>query len=94
VTLLQKNLYNFQTGLRYGINDRYSLAAVHFYSQGGETNVNGIDKNDATSLQRWQITGAANFDFGKITVQYGRDLETRNGFIETSRLIIRYGMRF
>jgi hypothetical protein len=93
-TLQQKNLYNFQTGLRYSINDRYSLAATHFFSQGGETNINGIDKNDATSLQRWQITGAANFDFGRVTVQYGRDLSTKNGYIENSRFIIRYGMRF
>lgn len=93
-TLKQKNLYNFQTGLRYVINDRYSLAAVHFYSQGGETNINGVDSNDATSLKRWQITGAGMFDFGKITVQYGRDFETKSGYIENSRLIIRYGMRF
>jgi hypothetical protein len=93
-TLRQKNLYNVQTGLRYVIDDRYSLAATHFYSQGGETNINGVDSNDPTALQRWQITGAAIFDFGRVTVQYGRDLSTKNGFIETSRMIIRYGVRF
>lgn len=90
----QKNLYTSQNGLRYLINDRYSLAATHFYTQGGETSVNGVDNNDPMSLQRWQITGAANLDTGRITIQYGRDLETRNGYIETSRLIIRYGARF
>lgn len=94
VPLRQKNLYNAQTGLRYLINDQYSLAAVYFHSQGGETNLNGTDNNDAISLQRWQITGTGNFDFGRVSVQYGRDLETRNGYIENSRLILRYGMRF
>ena len=94
VPLRQKNLYNGQTGLRYLINDKYSVAAVYFYSQGGETNINGVDKNDVTSLQRWQITAAGIFDFGRLTVQYGRDITTRTGFIENSRLIIRYGARF
>jgi hypothetical protein len=94
VPLRQQNLYSAQNGLRYFISDRYSLAATHFYTQGGETNLNGLDLNDPISLQRWQITGAANFDFGRVTVQYGRDLETKNGYIETNRLIIRYGTRF
>jgi hypothetical protein len=94
VPFTQKNLLTSQTGLRFLIDERYSLAASYFYTQGGETSVNGKENNDPISLKRWQITGGVNLDSGRVTVQYGRDLETRNGYLETSRLIVRYGARF
>jgi hypothetical protein len=93
-TLEQKPLYTSQVALQYAINPQYSVAAAYFYTVGGETSINGIRRDDLTQLQRYQLTGAANFSFGRITLQYGGDLETENGFIEDSRWILRYTKLF
>jgi hypothetical protein len=93
-TLEQKPIYTSQVALQYAINPQYSVAAAYFYTVGGETSVNGIRRDDLTQLQRYQITGAANFSFGRITLQYGGDLKTENGFIEDSRWILRYTKLF
>lgn len=93
-TLAQKPLYNSQVALQYAINPQYSVAVAYFYTIGGESSVNGIRRDDPTQLQRYQLTGAANFSFGRISLQYGGDLKTENGFIEDSRWILRYTKLF
>ncbi|MDO9050518.1 MAG: transporter [Methylotenera sp.] len=93
-TLEQKVLYTSQVGLQYNISPRYSLGATYFYTTGGETSVNGMSRDDLTQLQRYQLTGVANFTFGRITLHYGGDLKTENGFIEDSRWILRYTKLF
>ena len=89
-TLEQKPLYTLQSGLSYAINPTFSLATAYFYSVGGETSWDGVDKNNLTQLQRYQVSGIANFSFGRILLQYGGDLDTRNGYLEDSRWIVRY----
>ena len=89
-TLEQKPLYTLQSGLSYAINPTFSLATAYFYSVGGETSWDGINKNNLTQLQRYQVSGIANFSFGRILLQYGGDLDTRNGYLEDSRWIVRY----
>lgn len=93
-TLNQRNLYTGQTGLKYFINDKYSLSAAYFYTIGGENIINGVARQDDISLRRYQLTGAANLSFGRIILQYGGDIDTRNGLIETKRVILRYGTAF
>lgn len=93
-TLEQKALYTAQAGLRYDISPRYSIAAAYFYTAGGETSVNDHYRDDFIQLQRYQLSALANFAFGRITVQYGNDLKTENGFIEDSRLLVRYSILF
>ena len=92
--LTQKPLYSAQTGLIYDLNKTFSVAGSYFYSQGGETRVNDISKNDTTQSKRFQISGIARTSIGKITLQYGRDLKTDNGYIENNRFIVRYTKPF
>lgn len=92
--LEQRMLYSLQTGLRYDFSPTYALAGTYFYSKGGETLVNDRARDDAIETHRYQITGIANLSFGRLTLQYGGDLETRNGFMENDRFIMRYTMVF
>ncbi|MDO9365169.1 MAG: transporter [Methylotenera sp.] len=93
-TYSQKVLYTGQTGLRYDFNSSYAVGATYFYTTGGETSLNGVNQDDVTRLRRYQLTGIANYAFGRITLQYGGDIKTENGFIEDSRWILRYTKPF
>lgn len=93
-TYAQKELYTAQAGLRYDFNARYAIGTTYFYTAGGETSLNGINQDDVTRLQRYQLSGIANYSFGRITLQYGADIKTENGFIEDSRWILRYTKLF
>lgn len=94
ITLEQKSLYTAQTGAMYHIDSTYSVGGVYFYTAGGETIRNDRKMDDMTRLQRYQITGIANFSFGRLTLQYGGDIKTENGYFEESRWIFRYTSRF
>ena len=90
-TLKQDVLYTAQTGLVYDVNKQFSLAAAYFYTQGGERVLDGVDvANSATRLHRYQLSATAQFSFARIMLQYGDDLDTKNGYIEDSRVIVRF----
>ena len=92
---LEKDLiYNFQTGLQYVFNPTYSVSASYFYTVGGESTINGQDMGDINKIHRYQLTGQANYPFGRLTMQYGSELANENSFIEDHRLVIRYSFRF
>ena len=90
LTLTQSALYTLQTGLSYDINPKLTASAAYFYTVGGETARNGKAWEDETQLQRYQLSLSSKFSFGRLVLQYGADLTTKNGFIEDSRLIVRY----
>jgi hypothetical protein len=92
--LEQKLLYTSQLGLQYMLTPSYSISATYFYTVGGETSLDGVSRNDITRLQRYQLTGQANFSFGRISLLYGGDLKTENGYIEDSRWLLRYTKLF
>ena len=92
--LEQDTLYTAQFGLRYDFNPQYSLTGNYYYVVGGETSYDGVDQGNITQLQRFQISGVGTYSFGRITVQYGRDLKTENGYFEDNRLTLRYTVRF
>ena len=87
--LKQKALYSAQTAFIYKFNSTYSSAIGYFYSVGGETSLNGVSQGDRTQSHRYQLSGIGNFPFGRISLQYGQELSTKNGFIEDSRWILR-----
>lgn len=93
-TLDQKNLYSAQTGVRYIINDAYSVSAMYFYTAGGEELMNGVDQNNRIDLHRYQLSGSTQLLEGRLILQYGGDIKTQNGFYETSRIILRYVTAF
>jgi hypothetical protein len=92
---LEKDLiYNFQTGIQYVFNPTYSVSASYFYTVGGESTINAEDMGDINKIHRYQLTGQANYPFGRLTLQYGSELANENSFIEDHRLVIRYSFRF
>ena len=89
-TLKQDALYTLQTGLAYDVSKQLSLSAAYFYTQGGERVLDGVDvANSTTRLHRYQLSATAQFSFARIMLQYGDDLDTKNGYIEDSRVILR-----
>ncbi len=93
-TLDQKTLYSLQTGLRYVINDNYSLSAMYFHTVGGEEIINGNDQDNRTDVHRYQLSASTKLPVGRLILQYGGDIKTQNGFYETSRVILRYATQF
>lgn len=92
--LEQAPIYTSQTGLKYDLSPRYSVAGMYFYTHGGETIVNNMAMDDTLSLHRYQLSVQGNFDFGRLLIQYGGDIKTENKFKEDQRVIFRYTFRF
>jgi Putative MetA-pathway of phenol degradation len=87
-------LYNFQTGLQYIFNPTYSMSLGYFYAVGAESTINGLDQGDISKIHRYQLTGQANYSFGRLTLQYGSEFANENGYIEDHRLVARYTLKF
>jgi hypothetical protein len=88
--LTQKPLYTAQAGPIYKINQTYTVGATYVYVTGGETAWNGVERNNALVTQRYYVSGVAHTRVGRFTVQYGNDIATMNGFMESNRLVVRY----
>ncbi len=88
--LEQDLLYSSQASLMLHPDGTTMLAISLFFVSGGETTLNGIEQNDRIKKRRYQLALRKRFDFGQITLQYGRDHKTQNGFIEDKQLILRY----
>jgi hypothetical protein len=88
--LTQKPLYTAQAGPIYKINQIFTVAATYVYVTGGETAWNGVERNNTLVTQRYFVSGVAHTRVGRFTVQYGNDITTMNGFMESNRLVLRY----
>lgn len=93
-SLSQKPLTTTQLGPIYRINQTYTLGASYFYVAGGATTIGNTYQNNVVNTQRFLLSALAYYPFGRISLQYGRDMEIKNGFIETRRLIVRYTTEF
>jgi hypothetical protein len=89
-TLEQKALYSAQTGLLYHVNQRYSLAASYFYSQGGETVFKGAAQNNSIKSHRYQVSAIRNSSIGRLTLQYGQDIDNNASLEDKQRIFLRY----
>lgn len=89
-TLEQKALYSAQTGLLYQLNSTYSLTAAYFYSEGGETVFKGAAQNNSTKSHRYQLSGIGNYSFGRLTLQYGQDIDNNATLEDKHRVFLRY----
>jgi hypothetical protein len=90
----QKPLYSSQIGPIYRINQTYTVAATYVYATGGETAFNGIERNNTVVTQRYFVSGVAYTKIGRFMLQYGNDIATMNGFMESRRLALRYTKSF
>ena len=93
-SLNQKILTTTQLGPIYKINQTYTLGASYFYVAGGATTIGNTYQNNVVNTQRFLLSALAYYPFGRISLQYGRDMEMKNGFIETRRFIVRYTTEF
>lgn len=92
--LTQKPLYSTQIGPIYRINQTYTVAATYVYVTGGETAFNGVERNNTVVTQRYFVSGVAHTKMGRFMLQYGNDIATMNGFMESRRLTLRYTKAF
>jgi hypothetical protein len=88
--LEQKALYSAQTGLLYHLNQRYSLAASYFYSEGGETVFKGASQNNSIKSHRYQLSAIKNTSIGRFTLQYGQDIDNNAALEDKQRVFLRY----
>lgn len=93
-SLNQKPLTSTQLGPIYKINQTYTLGASYFYVAGGATTIGNTYQNNVANTQRFLLSALAYYPFGRISLQYGRDMEIKNGFVETRRLAIRFTTEF
>ena len=93
-SLTQKPLTTTQLGPIYKINQTYTIGASYFYVAGGATTIGNTYQNNVVNTQRYLLSALAYYPFGRISLQYGRDMEIKNGFIEDRRFIVRYTTEF
>ena len=93
-SLSQKPLTTTQLGPIYKFNQTYTVGASYFYVAGGATTIGNTYQNNVVNTQRFLLSALAYYPFGRISLQYGRDMEIKNGFVETRRFIVRYTTEF
>lgn len=93
-SLTQKPLTTTQLGPIYRINDVFTVGASYFYVAGGATSINNGYMNNVANTQRFLISGQAHTPIGRISLQYGRDIEIKNGFMQTRVLTLRLMQSF
>ncbi len=93
-SLTQKPLTTTQFGPIYRINEIFTLGASYFYVSGGATSINNVYQNNVANTQRFLLSGQAHTPIGRFSLQYGRDMEIKNGFVQTRLLILRLAKEF
>jgi hypothetical protein len=94
VSLNQKPLTTTQLGPIYKINQTYTVGASYFYVAGGAGTVNNVYINNVVNTQRYLLTAQGYYPFGRISLQYGRDMDVKNGFFQSNVIAVRYQKRF
>lgn len=89
-TLKQDPLMQGQAWLRYNFTDSFDIRGGLSYAFGGETNVNGVSRNDRANTSKFSV-GFAWFPTATVQVlgTYGQDISVRNGPMENSRFNLR-----
>lgn len=93
-SLTQKPLTTIQAGPIYTMNQTFTVGASYFYVSGGATLINNSYQNNVINTQRFLLSGIAYTDLGRFSLQYGRDLEIKNGFIQTKLLSLGFTREF
>ena len=94
VPLTQKPLTTTQLGPIYKINQIFTVGASYFYVAGGATSINNTYQNNVVNTQRFLLSSLAYTDIGRFSLQYGRDMEIKNGFVQSRVLALRYMKEF
>ena len=89
-SLTQKPVITTQLGPIYKINQTFTVGASYFYVTGGATEINNVYQNNVMNTQRFLLSALAYTDIGRFSLQYGRDIDVQNGFMQNRLLAIRY----
>lgn len=87
--LTQKPLTTTQLGPIYRVNQIFTIGASYFYVAGGATSINNNYMNNVVNTQRFLLSSQMHTPIGRISLQYGRDTEVKNGFIQNRLLALR-----
>ena len=68
----------------------FTIGASYFYVAGGATSINNTYQNNVVNTQRFLVSGLARTPIGRISLQYGRDMEIKNGAIQPRILAVRF----
>ncbi|WP_114689360.1 transporter [Polynucleobacter necessarius] len=93
-SLNKKPLTTTQLGPLYKLNENYTFGASYFYVAGGATTIGNTYQNNVVNTQRFLLSALAYYHVGRISLQYGRDMEIKNSLIETRRLAVRFTTEF
>jgi hypothetical protein len=93
-SLSQKPLTTTQLGPIYRINQIFTVGASYFYVAGGATSINNNYQNNVVNTQRFLLSAQAHTPIGRFSLQYGRDMEIKNGFAQTRVLAVRLAKEF
>lgn len=93
-SLTQKPLTTTQLGPIYRINEIFTVGASYFYVAGGATSINNNYLNNVVNTQRFLLSSQAHTPIGRVSLQYGRDMEIKNGFMQTRVLVLRLMKEF
>lgn len=93
-SLTQKPLTTTQLGPIYRINEIFTVGASYFYVAGGAISINNSYQNNVVNTQRFLLSGQAHTPIGRFSLQYGRDMEIKNGFVQTRLLVLRLAKEF
>lgn len=89
-TLRQKPLYQGQAFLRYQFTPGANIFVGLSQTRGGETRVDGVNRNDASRQRKASIGGSWFIEpTTQLLVAFGRDLQVENGFKENARINVR-----
>lgn len=89
-TLQQQPLFNAQTALTYRFHPAFSMSLNYFYNAGGASRTDLTPWTGDIRVQRYSLLGTVNFPIGRMTLEYGGDLQTENGFFEDQRWSLRF----
>jgi len=93
--LEQRPLFSAQTALSYRFNQALSLSLSYLYHEGGAIRTEFSDWSNGLRVHRYLVTGLLGLPFvGRVTLEYGGDLQTENGFFEDHRFMIRIAKFF
>ena len=78
-------LFNATFHLIYNVNTNLFFAASGYWLRGGENQLEGVRRNNDINTKGTVLTAQIRFNFPlQILLQYGRDLEVKNGFVTES----------
>lgn len=91
----QKASQSLMGHLTYKATAKTSLSMSYFHTIGGETKVDGFNQSDRKNNSRWLATASTWVAPGlNVQLQYGQDLDVKNGLKQSDRINLRLAKLF